>query len=309
MKREDIFFDSKDGSSKIHAVRWEPECEPKAILQIVHGMAEYVDRYEDFASFLAEKGFVVTADDHLGHGKSLNNNPCGYFCDRDPASVVVDDVYSLTTITKDKYPGVPYFILGHSMGSFIARNYLFTYGDKVDRAIVMGTGMQPKVLVVALKAMAGLGCLFGKSKKPDKFIDGMSFGAYNKKIANPRTSVDWLTKDSEIVDKYVADPLCGFVFTANGFKTLASLLWRLNKKSNVAKMPKDLPILITSGADDPVGEYGKGPTLVYESYKALGIKDVSLKLYDNDRHEILNETDRNVVYNDIYEWLSNGIGQ
>jgi len=303
MRREDIFFDSKDGIGKIHAVRWEPETEPVAVLQIVHGMAEYVDRYEGFAEFLAGKGFVVTADDHLGHGKSVRDNLCGYFCDNDPATVVVDDVYSLTTLTKENYQGIPYYILGHSMGSFITRNYLFRYGDRVDKAIIMGTGSQPKALVVALNIMASLACVFGKNKKPDKFIDNMSFSTYNKRIENPRTSVDWLTKDEAIVDKYVADPLCGFVFTGNGFKTLASLLWRLNKESNVAKMPKTLPVLITSGAEDPVGEYGKGPTAVYKSYKALGMQDVSLKLYDNDRHEILNETDKETVYNDIYEWL------
>lgn len=304
MSKQDIYFDSKDGKSKIHAARWVPEGKPVAVLQIVHGMAEYIERYEDFAKFLNSKGFVVTGDDHLGHGKSITNGRCGFFCKKDPATVVVDDVYSLTKLTKEEYPGIPYYILGHSMGSFILRNYLFRYGENVDKAIVMGTGMQPKVLVIGLKVMAAFGCLFGGSEKPNKFIDNASFGTYNKRIPDNRTTVDWLTKDEKIVDAYVADPLCGFTFPSNGFKTLASLLWRLNKKSNIDKMPKSLPIMITSGAEDPVGEYGKGPKLVYDSYKAIGMQDVSIKLYDNDRHEILNETDHEVVYNDLYEWLT-----
>lgn len=302
MNKQDIYFDSKDQRNKIHAIRWEPDVEPVAVLQIVHGMAEYIERYEDFAKFLAEKGFVVTGDDHLGHGKSVSDGLYGFFCDKDPATVVVDDVHTLTTITKEKYPNVPYYIMGHSMGSFILRNYLFRYGSEVDKAIIMGTGMQPKAMVVGANVMAGIGNFFN-ARKVSKFMDNASFSTYNKRIPNNRTSFDWLTKDEKKVDAYIADPLCGFIFTCNGFKTLSNLLWRLNKKSNLEKMPKSLPILITSGAEDPVGEYGKGPKLVYDSYKELGIKDVSIKLYDTDRHEILNETDREVVYKDLYEWL------
>lgn len=304
MNHEDIYFDSKDGKSKIHASVWSPEEKPVAVLQIVHGMAEHVERYADFAKYLVEKGYAVVADDHLGHGKSVNDNPCGYFCEKDPATVVVDDVYSLTEIAKKRFSGVPYYILGHSMGSFILRNYLIKYGAKVDKAIVMGTGMQPLGLVIGLKTMAFFGCLFGKSKKPDNFINGASFGAYLKGIENPRTNNDWLTKDEKIVDAYNADPLCGFTFTSNGFKTLASLLWRINKKEDVAKMPKKLPILITSGDKDPVGEFGVGPKKVFDSYKELGMEDVTIKLWENDRHEILNELDRNDVYEYIYNWLS-----
>ena len=303
MKREDFYFDSRDNCTGIHAVRWLPETEPVCILQITHGMAEYVDRYEDFAKYLTEKGFIVTADDHLGHGKSLNNGITGYFCRQDPATVVVRDEHRLKKITEELYPGVPYFVLGHSMGSFIIRNYMFRYGSGVKGAIVMGTGMQPKALVIGLKVMAAVAGFFGKEKKPCKFIDKMSFGAYLSRIENPRTPVDWLTKDEKIVDQYVADPLCGFVFTANGFKTLGELIWRLNKKENLEKMPKDLKVLITSGAEDPVGEYGKGPKAVYDSYKALGMQNVELKLYEGDRHEILNETDHLAVYEDLYNWI------
>ena len=304
MQREDLYFDSRDNISKIHAVRWTPDTDkPVAILQIIHGMAEHVDRYEDFAKFLTDKGFVVTADDHLGHGKSLTEVGPGYFCKQDPATVVVRDVHRLKKLTEEKYPGVPYYILGHSMGSFIVRNYMFRYGKGVKGVIVMGTGMQAKPLVTGLKVMAAVNCFFGGSKKPSKFINNMAFGAYLKRIPNPRTANDWLTKDEAIVDKYNADPLCGFTFTGNGFKTLGELISRLYKQSNLEMIPKSLRVLVTSGAEDPVGDYGEGPKKVYESYKALGISDLEFKLYDNDRHEILNETDHETVYADIYNWI------
>ena len=305
MKREDFYYDSRDEGSKLHAVRWMPESEnPVGVLQIVHGMAEHVDRYEDFASFMCERGFIVTAEDHLGHGKSVKDGKPGYFCKQDPATVVVRDVHRLKKITQEKFPGIPYYILGHSMGSFILRNYLFRYGKGIDGAIVMGTGMQPKFLVLSLKFMAGCACLFGKSAKPCNFINVASFGSYLKKIENPRTVYDWLCKDEAIVDKYVADPLCGFTFPGNGFKTMGELLWRLHKSSNLSKMPVTLRVLITSGASDPVGDYGAGPKKVYDSFIAEGMQHVDLKLYEGDRHEILNELDHAQVYEDIYQWIT-----
>ena len=304
MKREDFFFDSNDGISKIHAMRWIPEEKPVCIVQITHGMSEYVERYDDFAKFLCERGILVTGDDHMGHGQSAHDNLYGYFCKGDAASTLVEDEHSLRKLTEEAYPGVPYFVLGHSMGSFIIRNYIFTHGEGLKGAIVMGTGMQPKPVVTALKIVSSLACVFGKNKKPCNGVNNMGFGTYLSKIENPRTSNDWLTKDEKIVDAYNADPLCGFVFTGNGFKTLSELILRLHKKSNLEKMPKAMPVLITSGADDPVGDYGAGPKQVFESYKELGMKDVSIKLYETDRHEILNETDRATVYADLYAWIS-----
>lgn len=303
MKREDFSFDSRDGKTKIHAVRWLPDTEtPTGILQIIHGMAEHVERYEDFAGFMCSKGFVVTAEDHLGHGKSVSVTE-GYFCKQDPATVVVRDVHRLKKITQEKYPGVPYYILGHSMGSFIMRNYLFRYGKGIDGSIIMGTGMQPKGMVLGLKLMSGCACLFGKSQKPCEFINKVAFGSYLKKIDKPRTVYDWLTKEESIVDRYVADPLCGFTFTGNGFKTMAELLWRLGKEANLSKMPVTLRVLIVSGDEDPVGDYGQGPKKVYDSFVAEGMQRVDLKLYGGDRHEILNEKDHEQVYEDIYQWI------
>ncbi|MCQ2519884.1 MAG: alpha/beta hydrolase [Lachnospiraceae bacterium] len=309
MKREDFFFDSRDGKNKIHAVRWTPDetVKPVAIVQIIHGMAEHVDRYEDFAAYLVEKGMIVTADDHLGHGKSLSEGRKGYFCKQDPATVVVRDVHRLKKITQEKYTGVPYVILGHSMGSFILRNYLFRYGKGIDAAIVMGTGMPAKPVAMALKLMASIGCAFGKAATPSEFINKIAFGAYLKKIDNPRTSNDWLTKEEAIVDKYNEDSLCGFTFTCNGFKTLGELILRLHKKSNIEKMPVTLPVLFVSGSDDPVGNYGEDVKKVYKSFLDEGMQKVSINLYEGDRHEILNETDHLTVYEDLYNWIEKAI--
>lgn len=303
MQREDIYYDSRDGVSKIHAVRWTPEGEPVAVLQLVHGMAEHVDRYEDFASFMVSKGFVVTANDHLGHGKSITDGHAGYFCAQDPATVVVKDVHRLKKLTQEKYPKLPYYFFGHSMGSFILRNYLFMYGKGIDKAIIAGTGMQPKPMVMALKVLTSVIEFFGNKFKPCKFVNDLGFGSYQKRIPSPRTEYDWLSKNEAAVDKYIADPLCGFIFTANGFRTLAELIWRLHNKDNLSKMPVTLRVLITSGAEDPVGEYGAGPKKVYDSFVAEGMQHVELKLYDTDRHELLNENDHLTVYEDIYNWL------
>lgn len=157
MKKEEIFFLSRDGKTKIHAVKWIPEGKPICILQIVHGMAEYIERYERLASVLTRQGILVTGEDHLGHGKSVGENGIyGYFCAHDPATVVVRDVHRLKKIVQEQYPGVPYLLLGHSMGSFILRNYLSRYGSGIDGAIVMGTGMQPKAVLNAAKAVTKL---------------------------------------------------------------------------------------------------------------------------------------------------------
>ena len=269
----------------------------------MHGMAEHVDRYEAFAEYLTGKGILVTAEDHLGHGKSITDKGPGFFCRQDPATVVVRDVHRLKKMNQEAYPGVPYFILGHSMGSYILRNYLCRYGKGIDGAIIMGTGMEPKFRVLGLKVIVALATLVGQYSKPCTIADKAATGAYLKRIKNPRTSFDWLTKDEKIVDKYIEDPLCGFTFTGNGFKTLAETIWRLYKDSYISKMPVTLRTFIVSGTEDPVGNYGEGPKKVYDTFIAQGMQRVQIKLYEGDRHEILNELDKETVYEDIYNWI------
>lgn len=305
MKKEEFFFESRDGFSQIHAVRYTPDSgEIKGVFQIVHGMAEYIERYEDIAEYMTERGFVVTGDDHLGHGKTVTEGGTyGYFCEQDPATVVVRDVHRLKKITQEQFPGVPYFLLGHSMGSFIARNYICRYGTGITGAIIMGTGMQPKFLIGISKFVAGAQKLFTNSKHPSKFIDNLAFGSYNKKISNPETNFDWLSQNKENVQKYMADPLCGFIFTVNGFQTLFTLIGRLLDKKNLSNVPATLPILMVAGEQDPVGNYGKGVEQAKNSLVAAGVQDITMKLYAGDRHEILNEDDKEQVKEDIYNWI------
>lgn len=305
IRKEEFEFDSRDGKTRLHAVRWIPEGKVICILQIVHGMAEYVERYEEFARYMAEKGVLVTGEDHLGHGKSVpQGGGYGYFCKQDPATVVVRDVHRLKKMTQEEYPGVPYVILGHSMGSFIFRNYLSRYGTGIQGAIICGTGSMPAPVILSAKAVAKIQKLFVGEKHISKLLDSLAFGSYNKRIKQHETAFDWLAGNKPVVEAYMKDPLCGFVFTVNGFETLFELINRAQKPENMRKIPKELPVFFIAGEEDPVGDYGAGVERVYKSYKEeLGIKNVKIKLYAGDRHEILNESDKEQIYEDIYPWL------
>jgi alpha-beta hydrolase superfamily lysophospholipase len=207
-------------------------------------------------------------------------------------------------MTQELYPGVPYFIMGHSMGSFIARNYIMRYGTGIKGAVIMGTGNQTKPLIAVSKCVAGIQKLIYGDKHPALFINNLAFSGYNKRIENPRTPFDWLSVNKENVDRYLEDPDCGFLFTVNGFRTLFELISRLLSKKNLQKVPADLPIFFVSGAEDPVGEYGKGVLKAKQALEKVGVKDITLKLYPGLRHEILNEDEKETVKEDIYEWLT-----
>ncbi len=304
IKKEDFYFDSRDGEHKIHAIRWIPEERPVCIVQIVHGMSEYIDRYDEFARYLADKGIMVVGDDHLGHGKSVRpGEKYGYFCKADAPTVLVRDEHRLKKITQKQYAGVPYIILGHSMGSFIARNYLFRYGTGIDGALIVGTGMQSKPILLCARILAGIdGALFG-ADHISRIVDKAAFGVYNKKIDSPKTPFDWLSRNEDNVRRYIDDPMCGFIFTANGFQTLFRLIRNLHDVEKLKKMPRSLPVFFLAGEDDPVGDYGRSVERVYKSFQELGMENVQMKLYPKDRHEILNEVDREDIYGDIYRWI------
>lgn len=308
VKKEEFTFDSRDGQSKIHGVRWIPEGKVTCILQIVHGMAEYIERYEETAQYFAGRGILVTGEDHLGHGKSVDKEGTyGYFCDRDPATVVVRDVHRLKKMTQELYPGVPYIILGHSMGSFITRNYLLRYGTGVQGAVICGTGSQPKALIKVSKALASFQCLVLGQKHEAKMIDRLAFGNYNQKIEDSKTDFDWLSRNEKAVDAYLEDPLCGFTFTTNGFKTLFTLIDRLGREDELRNMPGELPVFFISGDKDPVGDYGRGVKRAYESFKKAGMERLEMKLYPEDRHELFNELDREQVWEDLSIWIEERI--
>ena len=302
--KQEFYYPSKDGLTQIHAIEWIPEGEVRAILQIAHGMVEFIDRYDRYASFMASKGFYVVGNDHLGHGKSVTDeSQLGYFAKHDGNFCVLGDMQQLREDTRKKYPGVPYFILGHSMGSFLARQFIEKFGEGLAGAIIMGTAyQQPATLDLAIGLTAVFQQARGGHYRSDT-INNMALGSYNAAFEPGRTKNDWLTKDEAIVDAYTANPLNQFVFTVNGYYNLFRGLRYAEREQNINKIPKDLPILVVSGGKDPVGEFGKGPRIVAQTYQKCGIQDVTLKLYPDDRHEILNELDKETVYQDLLQWI------
>lgn len=303
MKNE-FYYPSADGETQIHAVEWMPEGTPRAILQICHGMVEYVDRYSDFASWLTEKGWYVIGNDHLGHGKSISSEDnYGFFHEPDGNRCVIADIQALREHAEKKYPGVPYFMMGHSMGSFLLRQYLFTYGKGLFGAVIMGTGYKSAAILTMGQALCRVIATLKGWHFRSGFIDNLGIGGYNKRFEPSESKKEWVTSDPEIRGKYESDPLCSFTFTVNGYYQMFTGMKELTKKSNMAKMPKNLPLFFVAGADDPVGGFGKDVKKVYDSYLKAGMRDVSIKLYERDRHEILNEKDRADVYEDLYRWL------
>ena len=297
---------SKDGIHKLNVVIWKPQNnnKVKAVLQISHGMIEFIERYDEFATYLVQNGYAVVGHDHLGHGSTVNNqDEWGYFVEQEASQTVVEDVYRVTCKIKEIFPDTKLILLGHSMGSFIARRYLMTYGKELDAAIIMGTGSQPKLMLIAGKLIIKVLKFIYGDKHRSKFIEKVMFGAYNKRFSDNRNGKEWLTKDEEICKWYCNEPGCSFLFTLNGYQLILETLGYIQRQTNIDKIPKNLPIYIVAGKDDPVGNYGKGVEHVYNVYKKTGIKDISIRLFENDRHEILNETDRQMVYKDILTWL------
>lgn len=300
----DFYFDSSTGKNKIHARVCTPDCAPKAIVQITHGIAEYIERYDDFMSFLASEGYLVVGNDHLGHGKSFTDEcDMGYLADHDGWWHIVDDVEILRQAMKQNYPELKQVLFGHSMGSFVARTHLIRYPGTFDAAILSGTGNQGKALVTGGRAMGGLVKAFKGGHHYSSFLNNLAFGSYNKIYENPRTDYDWLSANEENVDKYIADPLCGFVPSAGLFSDMMVGVDFITTKSNLSYMKKDTPIYFMSGTMDPVGECGKGVEKAYKNFKKAGMKNVDIRLYIDGRHEMLNELNKEEVYNDILRWL------
>ncbi len=297
--KQEFYYLSQDGATQIHAVEWIPEGEAKAVLQICHGMVEHIERYNEFAEFMAEHGIYVVGHDHLGHGKSVvSADKLGYFGEPDGNDYVIGDIHKLRLQSAAKYPDVPYFMLGHSMGSFLLRQYLGCYSEGLAGAIVMGTGEQPSMVLAAGKLVCKvIGAVKGWNYR-SKFVNSLAVGSYEKKLG-----ATWLSRNPENVEKYGADPLCGFIFTVNAYYHMFSGMAKMNQHEKEGKSLKNLPVFFVAGQEDPVGNYGNGVENVYQKYVAAGYQDVEMKLYAEDRHEILNEVDREVIFNDILAWL------
>lgn len=307
MKKYTEKIASTDSKNNLNVIIWETEKEPIGVLQIVHGMAEYIDRYDNFAKYMTEQGFNVIGHDHLGHGHSVSDeHDYGFFAEENGDKIIIEDMHSVTQYAREKWEELPNFILGHSMGSFCLRQYLTKYSNDVFGAIIMGTGWIPSAAALLGKTIATNTCKSKGSHTVNPLLIKLTLEPYNKPFAPARTNCDWLSRDEKQVDLYVNDKLCGFDFTAGAYKDFFTVLEKIAKNRQLIGMRKSLPILITSGSVDPVGGK-KACEKLNAQYKRCGIDDVTLKLWENDRHEILNELDKSDVYDYIYNWLKSKI--
>lgn len=302
---EDRFVEKKvlssDGKHMLNGRVYVPQGEPKAILHVVHGMTEYIGRYDKFMTRMCDEGYVVIGYDHLGHGWTAeNDDELGYIAHKDGWKRLTEDVGVFANEIKKEYPGIPYYLMGHSMGSFIVR---LASEDviKPDRLIVMGTG-GPNAAAGPGLGLTKLIKFFRGERHRSLFLCLVAFGSYNNKFKAENDIRSWLTKDQEMRDKYRNDKYCTYIFTTSAFSDLMNLTIRSNKKNWFKNFPDDVPVFLVSGHDDPVGNYGKGVTKVHDGLASAG-KNVRMKLYDNNRHEILNDTAYDEVVDDIIAFL------
>lgn len=291
------FTFSSTAGPKLDARLWKPDGQPRAVVQFVHGMAEHIDRYDQAARALNAAGIAVVGHTHLGHGPRAVRR--GHFADKQGWQHLIDDVHRLRGIAQAQYPGVPYFLLGHSMGSFVVRCYLQEHAQGLHGAMLSGTGHYDKPLVTAALMAANLVCLFGGRKKPSPLMDRLAFASSNKPFAPNRTNFDWLSRVDAEVDKYIADEHCGFLFTGSGYRDLFRGLRRLTDLEALRRIPADLPMLLFSGDRDPIGGMGLGVEKVAGELRGAGVKHVEVRLYPDGRHEMFNEVNRQEVCRDV----------
>lgn len=297
-------FIDKEGKN-IKCYKWSPKGKSRGIIQISHGMTEYALRYDYFAKMLCEKGFIVYAHDHRGHGCTAETpDDLGYISDNEGFDILVSDLKEYSNLIKKENPNLPLILFGHSMGSFVSQRYIELYGKEIDGVILSGTNGKPFTYTKLGILISKLEMLIRGRKAKSKLMDKLSFGNYNSNFKPNRTSYDWLCSVDEEVDKYIDNEQCGFICTTSFYYDLIRGLWKINKKENLEMIPKDLPVYIFAGDKDPVGNFGKGIISLYECYKDLGIKKVKYKLYKNGRHEMLNEKNNDEVINDILKWIN-----
>lgn len=297
-------YKSANGASEITYYILQPEgVEKRGVIQLSHGMCEYFSRYTQFAKYLCGLGFVVCGNDHLGHGSSAaKNTDLGFFAPRDGWQYLVDDMVRLTDIMQERYPELPYFVLGHSMGSLITRLYAAKCGERLRGCILIGTPGPNPFAKTAIRLAHSVAHSRGLTFRSG-FLTKLAFNNYNRKIKSPATTFDWLTRDKEVVALYLSDEKCNFLFTAAGYRDLFTLVLQANSPKCFRATPKALPILILAGDMDPVGGYGEGVRQVVNMYRGAGVKKLDVIFYKGGRHEILNEQNRREVFGDISRWL------
>lgn len=306
-EKESGFFRSSNGEDNIAYYVYKPLSEPRAVVQIVHGMCEYCERYEDFISYLCSNGITVCCHDHLGHGASAaNEEKLGFFAHERGWQYLAKDTVRLSKMVRSRNYGLPFYILGHSMGSLVVRAVLAKYDFLYSGSVLIGT-LNTKVGVDAGIILTRLLSRTKGDFYRSQSVDELIFGLSNRRIENPASEYSWISRDEDIVSAYEKDPLCNFHFTARAYSDLLFLVSYVSDKNWAVKVDKSLPVFICSGSEDPVGNYGKGPQEVFDVLNAANFSDIELKIYSGARHEILNETNRAEVYEDILNWLNSHI--
>lgn len=298
---ENEFWLSMPDHTDVYVKKWyDTNVKPRAIIQLSHGMVEHIQRYNEFANFLVKNKIFVYGNDHRGHGKTGEvQGQLGYLSDQGGFTRVMEDLYEITKVIKTEHPETPLFLFGHSMGSFLARYYIQKHSEKIDGLILSGTGFFPTITSLSGKALASV----LPAKKQSNLMNTLAFGTYNKKIKNKQTSFDWLTRDQKAVTKYIDDPQTGYVPTARFFYDLMDGLGQIHQQTFNKQIRKELPILFISGDADPVGNYSKGIWKIAKNYNEIGLNDIKVFLFENGRHELLHELNKDEVYSTILEWL------
>ena len=305
MREREFYLPSSDGMHQLRCMEWIPDGTIKAVLQITHGMVEHIERYREFCVWMAERGIVVIGHDHLGHGKTVSNREeFGYFGSKEGMTHVVKDIRRVTVYSKKKYPDQKLILLGHSMGSFLARKYLSVYKDGPDGFILMGTGAPPEALVSAGSLLAGSMRKLKGEMYRSPLLYKLSLGNYNAKFKPVKTPYDWLTRDESLSKDFGEDESCQFIFTTAAYQDFFRLILNVAKEEMAGHARTDAPILIISGDNDPVGDNGKGVRKVYERLHKAGVDRLEMVLYEGARHEILHEINRQEVFEDLYEWVA-----
>lgn len=303
-------FPSSDGINTVAGWLYEPAEGPvRGVVQISHGMCEYIGRYDELAAWLCSKGYAVCGNDHLGHGATSDGEAGvnGYMGEKDGWIHMVKDLRRMTILAKSWKPGVPVILLGHSMGSFLARAYASQWGDEIDGLVICGTGGPNPAVDAGLALTELIARTKGPTYRSEK-VKKIAFGGYLKKIKDPRTPNDWLTRDEAIVDAYCQDPKCTYLFTVSGFHDLMTVIKRVSGQNWADKLPRQLPVWVVSGEEDPVGDWGSGVKKVHSWLVKAGMQDLRLSLYPGMRHEVFNEVGREAVFEDLLNWLDHVTG-
>lgn len=288
----------------IHTISSASPEKSKTHIHILHGMAEHIGRYEEFINYLVKEGFSVSGHDHRGHGKTSQlNGKLGHFGDNTGFDRIVEDAQEVIQYYKEKFDTTTFILIGHSMGSFIARRYAQLFGKELDALVCIGTAGDPGISGAGGTVIAQLRGRLSQFDEPDQIINALVFGSFNKSVSNAKTPFDWLATDEKTVEKYMVDPFCGFIPTTGFFIDLFEGLKNIHDTTNMQHLPKELPVLLLSGLQDPVGNKGKGIWQVANQFSNEGISNVTVQLYEGRRHEMLQETNRTDVFEFIKDWI------